>query len=389
MSDASKHPPEIDIYDIILDRQEVVLREDEKAAGPYSKLEGVVRLHLNSPLKGVRALSFRFVAGAVAKWDSPELNANLRGPERLFDRTIYLWDKSDPDAAPYLDAQQHEFRFALKIPGRMPPSLRFPQGQVQYMLVAAIEWEATCFGIPVPFWSWRSIITKKEVPVRKIPGKVESVIRRLKDMSHHDEKKVWILYSGDVNEGNESRSLRRPLDSGRTVWSPIPVIDITLPTRFPLTDPVIPVTVHTVEDAELIELRWTLRQHALYRYMYNMALRGPIDTSTHAIPPKQREEEEVLRTSYVYRAEPSDPLNQPASNRHELRIPLLDDPPASEIEALEDLDTSVMKFQHVVHIHIIYRSNSDIDGERSEEEAEIDLPIILYNPPSEDDTIGI
>lgn len=67
-------PSQIDCYDIVLDRAEVVLNDDELGA-----CEGVVRLHLNDKLPSVRALSFRFVAGAVAKMDDPEVGVVLTG----------------------------------------------------------------------------------------------------------------------------------------------------------------------------------------------------------------------------------------------------------------------------------------------------------------------
>lgn len=153
----------------------------------------------------------------------------------------------------------------------MPPSLRFPRGQVQYMLVAAIEWESTCCGIPAPFWSWKPITAKKEVPVRKIPGKIDSTIRKLlSDIPEADEKEVRFMDPADEPEGGLTRRspIARRLRTGRTIWSPIPEIDISLPSMFPISDALIPVTIDATAEAEIVEFQWSLRQHASYNYMW-------------------------------------------------------------------------------------------------------------------------
>ncbi|TPX55719.1 hypothetical protein PhCBS80983_g05093 [Powellomyces hirtus] len=378
MSVPSQLPAAIDVYDIVLDKPEVVLEDDETASGPFSKLEGVVRLHLNEPLPGVRAISFRFVAGAVAKFDDPEYNANLRGPERLFDRTINLWDVEDPEnTSRILPVAYHEFRFALKIPGHMPPSLRYPRGQVQYMLVAAIEWENTICGLNLPFWSWSPITTKKEVPVRKIPGKIECVIKKLKDMET-DEKRVRVLQDGE-------ETLAVPSSTGKTVWSPVPEIEISIPTRHPTTGNVVPVMIDTTDNATITSFKWTLRQHASFSYMYNITLRGPVDSPHNAISPRKREEKFILKNTHVYRPETGE---EKSSSHHGLLIPLLNDNPLPEAELIEDLDTTVMTIRHYAKLQVTYRLNttptasgSAADG-KDDTEAEIELPIVLYVLPS-------
>ncbi|KAJ3002730.1 hypothetical protein HKX48_002128, partial [Thoreauomyces humboldtii] len=127
---------------------------------------------------------------------------NLRGPERLVDRTINLWERDDPDnSSVVLGAEHHEFAFALRIPGHMPPSLKFARGHVQYILVASVEWDATICGFSLPFY-WRDPLTvKREVPVRRIPGKVECVMRKLKDIPDADEKRVRVLLHDEDGDG--------------------------------------------------------------------------------------------------------------------------------------------------------------------------------------------
>ncbi|KAJ3180488.1 hypothetical protein HDU87_001997 [Geranomyces variabilis] len=379
-------PAQIDTYDIQLDKPEVVLSEDGVvAAGEASlleRLEGVVRLHLNEPLPGVKAVSFRFVAGAVAKYDDVEFNANLRGPERLFDRTIALWDADDPEnPSRILGADYHEFRFALKIPGHMPPSLRYPRGQVQYMLVAAIEWEPTVCGFTVPFWSWSPVTTKREVPVRKVPGKLECIVRRLKELGV-DEKRVSVL-SDDAADGDNGGI---PSTTGRTVWSPVPEVAVSIPTRHATTATIVPVMVDLFDGASLVSFRWTLRQQANFEYKYNIAVRGPIDSPNNAITTKNREERFVLKNAFTFRPDEHDDGAAADATHHPIYIPLVNAPDGAQrhdvqTELVEDLETTVMTVRHFAKLEVVYRLK-DASSTDQDIEAEIELPIVLYIPPT-------
>ncbi|KAJ3023918.1 hypothetical protein HKX48_009125 [Thoreauomyces humboldtii] len=362
---SSEPPPEIDTYDILLDRDEVVLDEDQAQENPFQRIEGVVRLHLTDPLVNVKAITFRFVAGAVAKYDDDELMANLRGPERLVDRTINLWDRTDPTCSAILGPEYHEFRFALRLPSSMPPSLKYERGHVQYILVAGIEWEpSTVCGVSLPFWTRSPVTVKKEVTVRRIPGKIDAVFRRLTEA---EEKKVKVVVVANDEAGSWS---------GKTIWSPSSddpdMIKVTIPTSHPTTDHAVPVKVHLADGTTLTRLRWTLRQHASFVYNYNVSTVGAVDSPSNLVAKKTRDERFILRNTFVHRPE------DPAAEVHHVSVSLLNDDPLPEAELVQDVETSVMTIHHSVTLQIGYRVANALE----DEESEIELPIVLYVPPT-------
>lgn len=120
---------------------------------------------------------------------------------------------------------------------------------------------------------------------------------------------------------------------------------------------------------------------------YNITLRGPVDSPHNAIAPKKWEDNHVLRKSYTYRPEAADLLDPIPSTHHSLRIPLADDPLPPNVTVCEDMDTSVMKFRHYAKVQLTYRLAGD-GGSLDYRESEIELPVVLFVPPSSEQIDG-
>ncbi|KAI9011118.1 hypothetical protein BC832DRAFT_549733 [Gaertneriomyces semiglobifer] len=371
-SDQSQYPPQVDCFDIVLDRPAVEVGWPERTpttisptAGSFGKLEGVVKLHLNSVLNTVKAISFRFVAGAVAKLDGPQESYMLRGPQRLFDRTVSLWESTD--SQPYLQAQEHAFRFALKVPSHMPASIQFEGGQIQYMLVASVHWKnITLCGLSLPtFLQWRPVVINCEVPVRHVPS-VAAVVRRIQS---RDQKQVRVA----IPDSESSVP--------KTIWTPAQDVEVSVPVILSARDETVPVDLHLPASAELVSFQWKLEQHATYQYMYNVTVRGPEPLPSKGCPPGIRDESGTL-AEYKYPEEVEGPEeNEKAETVADealiIRVPLITGTDRENAEVVDDVETLVISVHHTAQMNIAFKTHSGSDDLTR---ASITIPIVIYSP---------
>ncbi|KAI8826554.1 uncharacterized protein EV422DRAFT_562613 [Fimicolochytrium jonesii] len=353
-------PSSITLFDIQLRNPEIVLNaHPHRHAKAGAQLDGYVRLHLKTALSMVAAIKLRFVAGAVAKLDEVEFNVNLRGPQKLIDRTITLYSHSD--ASPTLTPRNHTFHFGLQIPSHMPPSTSTPRALIQYVVLAAIEWRsATVCGVRVPFWTWEDVVTKREVQVRRGPGRVE--MGRVGGLE---------FLEGDGDGDGE----------GQTVWMPTADVKVVIPTRIPISAERVPVTIECAAEVAVERFTWSLRQESRFEFLYNLAVRGHLRPPWGASEPKQLEEIEVLHELFTYTPSGGDTEQE----RHTLKVPFLGDDLDRDVVAVENIETEVITIRHYAHLTLTHRPPNS-----SSHTTQIDIPILFYQPStlrsSHDDT---
>ncbi|KAI9094631.1 hypothetical protein DFS34DRAFT_237486 [Phlyctochytrium arcticum] len=414
-------------FQIELDHPEVVLRADEgvtdpgRARGDVPRLQGKVVLACLEEMTNVRAVTLRFVGGVVSKRVADSSDVQLRGPQKLFDRSIYLYEKANSEASPpTLTATTHTFHFALKLPTHMPPSMKYPRGQVQYMLVASLEWEPTCWGIAIPgFRGWRNIVVKREVIVRKVPGRMEDMVRRVQQEVTDDgeEKRVTVVESA-TSPSRSSFALPADEDEPDAfmdllpavlTWSPHSTLSLAYPARHPLTNPPTPLPVTLTSTSSLTNfdsMTWSLRQHEKLTFTHVAGFqRSNLDAPQNAIRAQEAEVEAVLRAESVLPEgewQMGDSTDVDCTALWHANVPLLDEDIVFE-DVRESLDTEVLKIHHYADIILTYthpiESSSSPESVAREDESKsssptasdppktttttthISLPIILYIPP--------
>ncbi|KAI8823566.1 uncharacterized protein EV422DRAFT_504753 [Fimicolochytrium jonesii] len=365
-----KTPEYVELFELTTDQDEVILRDK---GGP-AYVEGQVKLNITEPLQGAKCILFRFIAGVIAKFDDPEFSANLRGPQRLTDQTLKLWEPTDDDDQPVpLEAGKHNFTFRVKIPDHMPPSLRFERGHVQYMLVATIIWEPRTFcGLPCIPMSRLPTVSKKEVFVRKPPATIEPIVETLKQLTEGEEKKVRIVEQKGENG----------VAGGRTLWNPVPEVEVALPTVHAIPSENIPVTINASGGASLVELKWQLRQHHSFLFTHNAGfsfMGGKVDSASNVISEKNVKEKHFLQKQYIYTPE----TGHYPGLEHAVDVPIL--APFEDLhkaaELCPDVETNVLKVHHIIQLEIKYRPKGATPKDEPQE-SKVEVPIVFYVAPS-------
>lgn len=192
-------PAAISDFSVILETPETVLHPGARS----TPLDGIVYLRLNAALYWVKALNLRFVAGAVSKFSDEQADNILRGPQRLFDRTITLWSsESSSTTSKCFEKGTYEYSFALKLPNNMPASVYNKDYHVHYLLLASIVWDNVVCGVPLPFLPWDPTTCKTEVVVRRIPHSQNVTLKLLSNSPQSTGSSHILRYHKDKYEAD-------------------------------------------------------------------------------------------------------------------------------------------------------------------------------------------
>lgn len=174
-----------------------------------------------------------------------------------------------------MDAKKHELDFNLKLPTYFPPSMNHRNTQVQYLLVAAVDFEPKleCCGYNIGAFldGWinaKPMITKQEVLVRRIPypddafyGRLSEAEKALQTQSAGQDKESSPLLAISDFEAEESESGElRHSNNASVLWTPNEHLLVRLPTKIEVDDEQLFLRLHLNSDYTIDSLKWAYVQ---------------------------------------------------------------------------------------------------------------------------------
>lgn len=149
--------PEIEHFGISLSSNYLVIPSSEDS-DETDRIEGKIKLSLNSPLNNIKSVDFRFVGGVVTHLKTSK--QSLYGRIGLFDSKVTLSEEPNFE-------EDQEFDFFISLPAGSPASIDIPGLKIQYLMIAVLGFENGCCGL-IPILQREPLLAKQEIKVHSI-----------------------------------------------------------------------------------------------------------------------------------------------------------------------------------------------------------------------------